>query len=193
MVGHYLQFTIGHCPSFVLQKWDLPVIVHILRLCRKICQQRLAKGLLHWTHLGFCPSWLAVIVFGIISFNTPSPHLILPSTFYLDIPFFPIQFPHFLNIHHCLHPRCSLLNYLILMILPFLHPLDNAVLCQNFHAPIHVNFSCLSFLWFLLFLSLQLSLNAFKIHWLQDCLCLHPHHHLLLQCDDFVFGTQCFL
>ena len=26
MVGHYLQFAIGHCPSFVLQKWDLPVV-----------------------------------------------------------------------------------------------------------------------------------------------------------------------
>ena len=25
MVGHYLQFAMGHCPSFVLQKWDLPV------------------------------------------------------------------------------------------------------------------------------------------------------------------------
>ena len=57
--------------------------------------------------------------------------------------------------------------------------------------------SMLIFLVFLSFLflppELAVDLAHFKVHWLQDCLSLHSHHHLLLQCDDLVTSLQCLL
>ena len=36
-------------------------------------------GLLHNLHLRLCPSWLAVLVFRVVSFNCPFPHILVPS------------------------------------------------------------------------------------------------------------------
>jgi len=52
----------------------------------KIGQHRFSNGLLHNWDLRLCPSWLVALVFRVVSFNCPFPHILVPSTFQDRVP-----------------------------------------------------------------------------------------------------------